>query len=123
MAMNQDTDDTSLDEAIALYRRHAREAPEVMVDARILRIALNSNRQQRGMRQLPWLVAAAASVTIWLGMAQPFSAHHATSPRHIETHPPGYLEGSSRTYLLGMEVNPPTSDVAAYLLHPPYTLP
>ena len=123
MAMNQDTDDTSLDEAIALYRRHAREAPEATVDARILRIALNSNRQQRAMRQLPWLVAAAASVMIWLGMTQPFATQHATSPRHAGTHPPGYLEGSSRAYLLGMDVNPPTSDVAAYLLHPPYTSP
>lgn len=123
MAMNQDTDDTSLDEAIALYRRHAKEAPEIMVDARILRIASNSNRQQRAMRQLPWFVAVAASVAIWLGMAQPFSAYHATSPRPAETHPPGYLEGNSRAYLLGMDVNPPTSDAAAYLLHPPYISP
>ncbi|WP_281851960.1 hypothetical protein [Dyella sp. GSA-30] len=121
--MNEDTDDTSLDEAIALYKRHAREAPEAMVDTRILRIALNSNRQRRAMRQLPWLIAAAASVMVWLGIAQPFAAHHPTSPGHVETHPPGYLEGSSRAYLLGMDVSPPTSDVAAYLRHPSYTSP
>lgn len=122
MAMNQEIDDTSLDDAIALYRRHASEAPEAMVDARILRIAANTSHQQRAMRQLPWLVAAASAV-IWLAMAQPFAAHRTTSPRYIQTHPPGYLEGSTRTYLLGMDVNPPTSDAAAYLLQNPSTSP
>lgn len=123
MAMNQDAGDASLDEAIALYRRHAREVPRTLVDARILRIAVNGSRQQRAARQLPWLVAAAASVAIWLAMTQPFTSHQATSPRYVETHPPGYLEGSTRAYLLGMDVRPATSDVAAYLLHHPSTSP
>lgn len=110
------SDDMSFDEDIALYRRHAREAPTALADARILRAAATASRQRRALAYLPWLGAAAAGLALWLGLAQPFKPLPPPTTKYAQSSPPGYLEGQTRAYLMQMDVRTSASDTASYLL-------
>jgi hypothetical protein len=103
--MSNDADDFSLDEDIALYRRHAHEAPTPLADARVMRAAVSAARQRRALRYLPWLAAIAASLVLWLGLAQLFEPMPRPSRDFAQTTPPGYFEGRA-----------PMTDSASYLL-------
>lgn len=109
-------DDVSFDEDIALYRRHARETPTPLADARVFRAATVAARQRRAMAYLPWMGAAAAGLALWLGLAQPFKPMPTPTAHVAQSSPPGYLEGQTRVYLMQMDVRTPTSDTASYLL-------
>lgn len=119
--MNKGTDDFSLDEDIALYRRHALEAPTPLADARVMRAAASAARQRRALKYLPWLGAVAAGLVLWLGLLrqdlpQPFKPMPRPSPNYAQTTPPGYLEGRARLDLMQMDVREPMTDSASYLL-------
>jgi hypothetical protein len=116
MAMNNDMDDFSLAEDIALYRRHAREAPTPLTDARVMRAAANAARQRHAVRYMPWLGAVAAGLVLWLGLAQPFKPMTQQPPDVARAAPPGYLEGRARLDLMQMDVRAPMTDRVSYLL-------
>ena len=118
--MSNDTDDFSLDESIALYRRHAREAPTPLADARVMRAVARAARQRRALRYLPWMGAIAAGAVLWLGLLrqdlpQPFKPIPRPSPEYAQT-PPGYDEGRARLDLMQMDVRAPMTDRTTYLL-------
>ena len=119
--MNDRIDEFQLDEDIALYRRHAREAPTALADARIMRAAASAARQRRALSYLPWMGAVAAGAVLWLGLLrqdlpQPFMPLPRPSPEYAQTPPPGYDEGRARLDLMQMDVRAPMTDRTSYLL-------
>ena len=104
--------DESLDAIISLYRATARETPAARVDRRILAHAENAGRSRRW----PLATAIAAGLLIWL-----CTHHFASNPQvpttvAIDSAAPGYAEGRTRAYLQSMDIGPPPSPVAQYLL-------
>jgi hypothetical protein len=119
--MNDDSinNDDSMDGLVALYREVAQEAPRAGVDARILEIAEAAGHRHRHRQRVrwPWLAAAlAAGMLIWLTShrSAPAAAPQAQAAASNAT--PGYLDGRTRAYLLQMDVAPPLSPSARYLL-------
>lgn len=102
----------AMDELLLLYRQSAREAPAAQVDARILRVAASHARVQQRFRQLLWPLAAAASVLLWSSLR---GVSHDVQGGAGERMP-GYGAGRLRADLLQMDVRPPSSDVARYLM-------
>lgn len=119
--MNNNVDDFLLDEDIALYRRHARETPTPLADARVMHAVASAARQRRALKYLPWMGAVAAGMVLWLGLLrhdlpQPFRPMPRPSPEYAQTAPPGYLEGRARLDLMQMDVRAPMTDRTSYLL-------
>ncbi len=104
--------DESLDELISLYRRAARETPAPRVDRRILAHAENARRS----RHWPLAAAIAAGLLIWLGAHHFASDPQAPMALAIDSGAPGYAEGRTRAYLQSMDIAPPPSPVAQYLI-------
>ncbi|WP_458071952.1 hypothetical protein [Rhodanobacter sp. BL-MT-08] len=108
--------DEPLDDLVRLYRKVAQEAPRATVDARILEIAGANRRSRAQTMRWSWLAGAiAAGVMIWLT-----ARHSASAPMPVQhaasSVTPGYLDGRARAYLLQMDVAPPLSPSAQYLL-------
>lgn len=102
----------AIDELLQLYRQSAREAPSAEVDARILHAADVRAKGHQRFRQLLWPLAAAASVLLWASLhGVPQDAQGAAGELV-----PGYGAGRIRAELLQMDVKPPSSDVAHYLM-------
>jgi hypothetical protein len=103
--------DDSIDDLVALYRRSAREAPAPRVDAHILRVAW---RAQRARNAWFWKAAAlaasvlAGAVCYVLRMPAPLPPATAVAA--------GYDDGRIAAYLMRMDVDPPRSPIARYLL-------
>lgn len=108
--------DHELDDLACLYRRHARETPAGHVDARILALATRTSRERRASHAWRWLaVGMAASLVLMIGLR-----HSAVVPSPIartatDGSPPGYDDGRTRSYLIGMDVDPPAPPVTRAL--------
>ncbi len=109
--------DDSMDDLIALYRNAAREAPRPKMDAKILQLAETRSPSRRRSQQRAWTaVAVAACALLWFAghrAALPFSSPTQTSTHSVA---PGYLDGRNRTYLMTMDITPPHSPTAQFLL-------
>jgi hypothetical protein len=112
-----------LDELIALYRQSAREAPSARIDMRVLSLAERASRRRLKSHAWPWIGAAlAASLMLWLGgyraMHSPPSALSTPSVGEPSAGkmPSVPIEDGTRAYLLHMDIVPPPSPTAQYLL-------
>ncbi len=103
--------DDSIDDLVALYRRSAREAPAPRVDAHILRVA---SRTQRARNAWLWKAAALAAGVL-AGVVGYVLRMPAPLPQ-AATVAAGYDDGRIAAYLMRMDVDPPRSPVAQYLL-------
>lgn len=106
--------DDSIDDLVALYRRSAREAPAPRVDAHILRTASRMHAV-RGA----WIwKAAALAAGVLVGIVC-YVLRVPSPPPQMASAPAGYDEGRIAAYLMRMDLGPPRSPVAQYLLaHP-----
>ena len=109
--------DDSIDDLVALYRRTAREAPAPRVDAHILRTASRTHAM-RGA----WLWKAAALAAGMLIGVVCYVLRVPSPSAQVAGIADGYDEGRIAAYLMRMDVGPPRSPVAQYLLaHPSRT--
>jgi hypothetical protein len=107
MAMSEE----AMEDLLQLYRQSAREAPAAQVDARILHAAIAQSKRQRS-RSLLWPLAAAASVLLWASLHGISHEMQGAAGELV----PGYGAGRIRAQLLQMDVKPPSSEVARYLM-------
>ncbi|MBO9662677.1 hypothetical protein [Dokdonella sp.] len=104
--------DDSIDDLVALYRRSAREAPAARVDAHILRTAARTHAA-RGA----WIwKAAALAASVLIGIVCYVLRVSPPPPPPMASAAAGYDEGRIAAYLMRMDVGPPRSPVAQYLL-------
>lgn len=105
--------DDSIDDLVALYRRSAREAPAPRVDAHILRVAWRTH----GARNAWIWRAAALAASILIGIVYYVLRVPPSLPSPLTVDAgAGYDEGRIAAYLMRMDVGPPRSPVAQYLL-------
>jgi len=108
--------DHELDALARLYRQHAREAPAGHVDAQILALATRGAAAHRASHVWPWLaVGMAASLALVIGLHLSAVVTAPTGRAPADGPPPGYDDGRTRNYLVGMDIDPPASSVAGTL--------
>nr|WP_199041966.1 hypothetical protein [Dyella sp. ASV24] len=103
--------DDAMDELLSIYRRTAREVPQPLADARILRAADRVATMRRIGHRAVWPLAAAALLLVWVVANRP--PHAVDLPLTANA---GLDAGRTRAELLRMDVMPPPSDLDRFLL-------